>query len=370
MKKLIFILLTALGSLGSYCQNVGINEDGSVPDASALLDVKSSSKGLLIPRLTSAERTGIANPAVGLLVYDNETESFWFYKAAGWTELVTGGNAGTNSWNTNGADIYNNNTGKVGIGTTTPSTPLTIQTPINTPGFTHIGGQDSIVVTEGIGGVSASLGTSTNHAFRLNAGGLGRLHLYPAGEVVVGTNQTGAFGKFTVQTTNNTYGISHLGEAGNILATRMGGTSAGIGTFSNTHMRIFCNNFSAITIHSPTNHVGIGIDFPQNKFEVNGTMRSKEVIVEAINWPDYVFDKKYKLKSLDEVEKYIQENKHLPNISSATDIEKNGLYLGDTQKKMMEKIEELTLYLIEKSKEIDSLKKRVLAIENNTSAIK
>ena len=359
MKKFILISQFFLNTAGIFAQSVGINEDGSVPDPSALLDVKSSSKGLLIPRLTTAERTGVTSPAVGLLVYDNETESFWFYKTIGWTELTTGTGSSTNFWDTDGANIYNNNTGNIGIGTTAPNSKLTILTPINTSGWTHIGGADSIIVGEGIGGVSAAIGTSTAHAFRLNTSGLGRLHIYPAGEVVVGSNATGAFGKFTVETLNNSYGISHLGEGGNILATRMGGTSAGIGTFSNTHMRIFCNSFSAITISSPSNNVGIGIDFPQNKFEVNGTIRSKEVIVETINWPDYVFDEKYKLKTLDEVEKYIQENKHLPNISSAADIEKNGLYVGDTQKDMMEKIEELTLYMIEANKKIERLEKLV-----------
>ena len=367
MKTLILLCLFFLSGFTGFGQSVGINEDGSVPDPSALLDVKSTSRGMLIPRMSSGERTAILNPGEGLLVYDNETATFWFYKAVGWTELVSGGR-GTPSWNTNGSHVYTTNAGNVGIGTNTPVNKLTILTDINTSGWTHIGqanGVDSIVVSEGVGGVSGAIGTTTNHAFRINTAGTGKLHVYPAGEVVVGTNQTGAFGKFTVQTTNNTYGISHLGEAGNILATRMGGTSAGIGTFSNTHMRVFCNGFSAITINSPTNNVGIGIDFPQNKFEVNGTIRSKELIVEAINWPDYVFADNYTLHPLETVEKYILQNKHLPGIPSAKQIEENGLQVGDTQKKMMEKIEELTLYLIEQNKEMDLLKKQVRQLANS-----
>ena len=74
------------------------------------------------------------------------------------------------------------------------------------------------------------------------------------------------------------------------------------------------------------------------------------------NWPDYVFDTKYKLPSLFEVEKYIKENKHLPNIPAASEIEANGMEVGDMQKKMMEKIEELTLYVIQLKKELDTLK--------------
>ncbi len=69
-------------------QNVGINDTNANPDASAMLDVKSSSKGMLVPRMNSAQRTGISNAAVGLLVFDTQTESFWFKASAGWTELV------------------------------------------------------------------------------------------------------------------------------------------------------------------------------------------------------------------------------------------------------------------------------------------
>lgn len=75
-------------------------------------------------------------------------------------------------------------------------------------------------------------------------------------------------------------------------------------------------------------------------------------------WADYVFAKDYKLKSLSEVETFIKANKHLPNIPSGDEIEKEGLDLGDMQAKQMEKIEELTLYMIEMKKEIDSLKKQ------------
>jgi hypothetical protein len=363
MKKIVYsLLLMGVAQLQLEAQNIAINATGALPHTSAMLDVSATDKGMLIPRMTTAQRTAIATPAKGLLVFDNETTSFWFYNGAAWTELVapTGG-GGTSNWTLNGTNIYNNNTGNVGIGTQTPVTKFTIQTGINTLGWTHAGqvnGTDSIVVSEGVGGVSASIGTSTNHAFRLNAGpGGGKMSIYPTGDVVIGDNSVGSIGKLTVKTTNNADGISHIGENGNILKTRMGGTSAGIGTFSNTHMRIFANSISAITITGSNGNVGVGIDFPVNKFEVNGTIRSKEIIVESINWPDYVFDKKYKLPTLNEVEKFIDQNKHLPNIPSAAEIEKKGLHLGDTQKMMMEKIEELMLYIIRQQKEIDLLKK-------------
>ena len=108
-------------------------------------------------------------------------------------------------------------------------------------------------------------------------------------------------------------------------------------------------------VHSNGN-VGIGTVTPSYKLSVNGNIRSKEVVVES-GWADYVFHDDYKLRSLDEVEKYIATHKHLPNIPSAKAIDQEGLQLGDMQKRMMEKIEELTLYLIRQEKKINELQR-------------
>jgi hypothetical protein len=104
-------------------------------------------------------------------------------------------------------------------------------------------------------------------------------------------------------------------------------------------------------------NIGIGTTNPTYKLAVNGTIRTKEVIVET-GWADYVFEKDYKLPSLKEVEQFIKKNKHLPEIPSAQEIQKNGLSVGEIQTKMMQKIEELTLYVIELQKQIDELKKK------------
>ncbi|MEM6379365.1 MAG: hypothetical protein AAF705_14240, partial [Bacteroidota bacterium] len=66
---------------------VGVNEDGSQADASSMLDIKSTTKGLLIPRMTTSQRTNIGSPATGLMVFDSTTNSFWFYNGSGWTEI-------------------------------------------------------------------------------------------------------------------------------------------------------------------------------------------------------------------------------------------------------------------------------------------
>ena len=68
-------------------------------------------------------------------------------------------------------------------------------------------------------------------------------------------------------------------------------------------------------------------------------------------------------------EKFIQENKHLPNIPSAAEVEKNGLQLGDTQKRMMEKIEELTLYMIEANEQIKNSKKEIETLKNKITKL-
>jgi len=79
----------------------------------------------------------------------------------------------------------------------------------------------------------------------------------------------------------------------------------------------------------------------------NGLLQTREVIVDEQNWPDYVFKDDYNLMPLNEVKTFIEENGHLPNVPSALEVEANGVNLGDVAKISMEKIEELTLYIIE-----------------------
>ncbi|MFQ9317176.1 hypothetical protein [uncultured Dysgonomonas sp.] len=97
----------------------------------------------------------------------------------------------------------------------------------------------------------------------------------------------------------------------------------------------------------------------QNKLEVNGTIRSKEVKIEATGWSDFVFDENYKLPSLSEVENHIKENKHLPNIPSEKEVLKDGVNVVEMQGKLLQKIEELTLYMIDQDKQIKELRKQL-----------
>lgn len=88
MKKYFAAVIILSFPIISFSQNLAINTDGSTAHASAILDIKSSNKGLLAPRMTTAQRTAIANPATGLLVFDTDTNTFWFYKEDAWTNLA------------------------------------------------------------------------------------------------------------------------------------------------------------------------------------------------------------------------------------------------------------------------------------------
>lgn len=88
---------------------------------------------------------------------------------------------------------------------------------------------------------------------------------------------------------------------------------------------------------------------------LNGKFEAKEVKVTLTPTADFVFDEHYKLPSLDEVEKHIKEKKHLPEIASATQMEKEGVNIGEFQIKLLQKIEELTLYTIEQNKQLKKL---------------
>ena len=108
-------------------QNVAINATGAQPDPSAILDLTASDAGLLIPRMTAAQKAAITSPAEGLMIYQtNGTKGFYFYDGNNW------GLVGNDLWAANGNDIYSNNTGNVGIGINSASQKL------------HIGGNAQI----------------------------------------------------------------------------------------------------------------------------------------------------------------------------------------------------------------------------------
>lgn len=93
-KTILFVLCVCTIFQNALSQSVAINTDGSSADNSAILDIKSNIKGVLVPRMSTVERTAIATPATGLLVFDNDAVSFWFYNGVSWIELGSGGAGG------------------------------------------------------------------------------------------------------------------------------------------------------------------------------------------------------------------------------------------------------------------------------------
>ncbi|WP_454880746.1 hypothetical protein [Sphingobacterium detergens] len=119
---------------------------------------------------------------------------------------------------------------------------------------------------------------------------------------------------------------------------------------------------------APNGNVGIGTANPQDKLSVNGKIRAHEIRVTtaAADWPDYVFEENHPLMPLDELERFIKENKHLPNITPAKAVAEDGVALGELNRQLLQKIEEMTLYLIQQNKEIKELKEEMATLKTGS----
>jgi Chaperone of endosialidase len=115
LKKLMMAALV-LGCTKANAQSFAINSTGAAANNSAILDITSTTKGVLVPRVSTAQRTAIVAPAKGLMVYDSTLNQFAYYNGTAWTLL----NAGGSSWTVSGSHQYSSVSGNVGVGTTTP----------------------------------------------------------------------------------------------------------------------------------------------------------------------------------------------------------------------------------------------------------
>jgi hypothetical protein len=129
---------------------------------------------------------------------------------------------------------------------------------------------------------------------------------------------------------------------------QINGASAWLSGFGG--IKFFTSGVARMAIRN-NGSVGIGTTNPTELLSVNGNVRARKVIVTPNGWADYVFDSSYRLRPLSEVENFIRNNNHLPDMPAATEVEEKGLNLGEIVKQQQVKIEELTLYLIELKKE-------------------
>lgn len=220
---------------------------------------------------------------------------------------------------------------KVGLGITSPEGTLHIE---NNEVDLTTGGSIIIGLTSG-----SNMAFDNNEIHARNNGAADALYLNPLGATVI---------------------INNAGTVEDASLTSDGALRLGAGDglnviFDNNEIQAR-NNGAAnnLTLNASGGNVNIGTFNGTEKLNVCGGIKATEVRVES-GWCDYVFAPDYKLRSIDELASFISENNHLPNIPKASEVESGGLAVGDMSRRMMEKIEELTLYLIQQNEQIKDL---------------
>ncbi|MCM0666899.1 tail fiber protein [Flavobacterium tyrosinilyticum] len=253
------------------------------------------------------------------------------------------------------------NDGNVGIGTSAPQAKLHIQGDLQNNGnilLGHMGDINYLTSRE----IDQQLGIRGSKSIifgTYNAGWNDHMIISNTGNIGIGTSDPQA--KLHIQgdlQNNGSIFLGHMGDT-NYLTSREVDQQLGIRGSKSIIFGTYNAGWNDQMIISNTGNIGIGISNPTNKLDVNGTIHSKEVKVDMTGWtwPDFVFKKEYNLPTLEEVEKHIAEKGHLENIPSEEEVLKNGINLGEMNAKLLQKIEELTLYMIEMKKEIEILKK-------------
>lgn len=216
--KTLFVIMIIFG-IAQFLQAQSVGIGTASPNPSAALDVTSVTQGMLVPRMTSAQRSMISSPAQGLLVFDLTTNSFWFRNASSWVQLVD--SVSTEVHRSGPSTIYTGMTDYVGVGTSTPAHKLEVKTLNEDYGISHTNG--TVDVSTYVSNLNGGyIGTKSNHPFQLYANdGFNQFTLTPSGNVGIGTSSP----------------VQKLHVAGNLVVDN----NVGIGNFD-PHAQLQLNN--------------------------------------------------------------------------------------------------------------------------------
>ncbi|MFD0766132.1 hypothetical protein ACFQZI_14810 [Mucilaginibacter lutimaris] len=287
------------------------------------------------------------------------------------TPLVTVVNQVNAQWTASGTAIFNSNIGNVGIGTSSPANKLTIFDASANNTYLSVS-NNSLGTFMGAGGVALGIvGTSTNHDLGLYTNNTEKIRITSTGNIGMGT--TTPFKKLHVAGSSMVVTTADFtaGGTGSSLLLGQNGLSGNI--YSLLQATIDGpNNGGLLALNPNGGNVSIGTTDPKGyKFAVNGSVIATSVTVKLYAaWPDFVFKRNYSLLPLRQVREYIYKNQRLPDMPSAAEIEQKGVDVGEMLRLQTRKIEELTLYLIDKDKELAAehafnkdLEKRIKRLE-------